>query len=161
MGHEIADMTSEELRHISRKLTTYADIYIGDKEARQMARRCWDVAALLDAAHEWRDKLYEHGIVSKPDKHKMIKAQSKGGAVVSLPTPLDPNAGCNETQAALFLGVSVRTLQAWRVRGGGPPYVKISRVVRYQRGALAAFQEQHTVSSTSEARGGREPPDHE
>jgi hypothetical protein len=48
------DMTSEELRHIARKLTTYADIYTGDKEARCMAKRCWDVAALLDAAHEWR-----------------------------------------------------------------------------------------------------------
>jgi hypothetical protein len=44
------DMTADELRHISRKLATYADIYTGDKEARRMSRRCWDVAALLDAA---------------------------------------------------------------------------------------------------------------
>ena len=32
----------------------------------------------------------------------------------------DLDAALNETQAAEFLGVSVRTLQAWRVRGGGP-----------------------------------------
>jgi hypothetical protein len=53
----------------------------------------------------------------------------------------------NEAQAAQLLGLSVRTLQAWRVRGGGPP----GRAVRYQRRALAAFQEQHSVTSTTEA----------
>jgi hypothetical protein len=62
----------------------------------------------------------------------------------------DLDAALNENQAAEFLGVSVRTLQAWRVRGGGPPYVKIGRAVRYQRRALLLFQEQHTVTSTSE-----------
>jgi hypothetical protein len=74
-----------------------------------------------------------------------------GAAVVSLPAPLDPDAGCNEMQAAIFLGVSVRTLQAWRVRGGGPPYMKIGRAVRYQRRALVKFQEESTVTSTTEA----------
>jgi predicted DNA-binding transcriptional regulator AlpA len=63
----------------------------------------------------------------------------------------DIDCAINEPQAAEFLGVSVRTLQAWRVRGGGPPYVKIGRAVRYQRRALIAFQEQHTVTSTTEA----------
>ena len=63
----------------------------------------------------------------------------------------DPDHAINENQAAEFLGVSVRTLQAWRVRGGGPPYVKIGRAVRYQRRVLVNFQEQHTVSSTAEA----------
>jgi len=82
----------------------------------------------------------------------MTQSQQKtGAAVVSLPTPMDPDAGCNEMQAAIFLGVSVRTLQAWRIRGGGPPYVKIGRAVRYQRRALVTFQEQHTVASTTEA----------
>jgi Helix-turn-helix domain len=63
----------------------------------------------------------------------------------------DPDAALNENQAAEFLGVSVRTLQAWRVRGGGPPYVKIGRSVRYQRRQLVIFQQEHTVSSTTEA----------
>jgi hypothetical protein len=67
----------------------------------------------------------------------------------------DPDAAFNENQAAEFLGVSVRTLQAWRVRGGGPRYCKIGRSVRYQRRALVLFQEEHTVSSTSEADGAR------
>jgi hypothetical protein len=63
----------------------------------------------------------------------------------------DLDAALNENQAADFLGVSVRTLQAWRVRGGGPPYVKIGRAVRYQRRVLLTFQEQHTVASTTES----------
>jgi hypothetical protein len=63
----------------------------------------------------------------------------------------DPDAALTENTAAEFLGLSVRTLQAWRVRGGGPPYVKIGRAVRYQRRALLKFQEEHTVSSTTEA----------
>jgi hypothetical protein len=57
----------------------------------------------------------------------------------------------NENYAAEFLGVSVRTLQAWRVRGGGPRYCKIGRAVRYQRRALIEFQAEHTVTSTTEA----------
>lgn len=78
--------------------------------------------------------------------------ESNSAAVISLPTPnMDPDAACNEMHAAALLGVSVRTLQAWRVRGGGPPYVKIGRAVRYQRRALIEFQQQHTVTSTTEA----------
>ena len=61
----------------------------------------------------------------------------------------DPDTSLNENQAAEFLGLSVRTLQAWRVRGGGPLYVKIGRSVRYQRRQLLDFQKAHTVASTA------------
>jgi len=66
----------------------------------------------------------------------------------------DLDAALNENQAAEFLGLSTRTLQAWRVRGGGPQYVKIGRSVRYQRRQLVEFQKEHTVASTSDACGG-------
>jgi hypothetical protein len=69
---------------------------------------------------------------------------------------VDPDAALKENQAAEFLGVSVRTLQTWRVRGGGLQYVKIGRSVRYQRRVLVAFQRSHTVTSTSGARAGEQ-----
>lgn len=58
----------------------------------------------------------------------------------------DPDAACTEMQAAAFLGVSVRTLQGWRHRGGGPDFVRCGRLVRYQRRALVDFIEQRTVA---------------
>jgi predicted DNA-binding transcriptional regulator AlpA len=72
-------------------------------------------------------------------------------AVVATSISTDIDAALNENQAAEFLGISVRTLQAWRVRGGGPRYLKIGRSVRYQRRELVAFQQDHTVGSTTEA----------
>ena len=66
-------------------------------------------------------------------------------------TAIDDEALLTEVQAADYLALSVRTLQAWRVRGGGPPYCKIGRAVRYKRRALLEFQEKHVVSSTTQA----------
>src|SRR3990167_5507438 len=39
-----------------------------------------------------------------------------------------------EPQAAEYLGVSIRTLQAWRTRHEGPPYVRFSRRRQSARG---------------------------
>ncbi|MQA92561.1 MAG: helix-turn-helix domain-containing protein [Gemmatimonas sp.] len=39
----------------------------------------------------------------------------------------------SERDAAAALGLTPRTLQEWRRRGGGPPYVRISsRCLRYR-----------------------------
>ena len=57
----------------------------------------------------------------------------------------------NETEAARFLGYSIRALQNWRVRGGGPRFVKVSsRSIRYRRRELNEWIEQHLRSNTSE-----------
>jgi Helix-turn-helix domain len=56
----------------------------------------------------------------------------------------------NETDAARFLGYSVRALQNWRVRGGGPNFIKVSaRSIRYRRRDLIAWAEAKLVASTS------------
>jgi hypothetical protein len=68
----------------------------------------------------------------------------------ALPITTDLDAALNETQTAEFLGVSTRTLQAWRVRGGGANFLQTGRAVCSQRGELIAFQRQRTVSNTSE-----------
>lgn len=57
----------------------------------------------------------------------------------------------NENEAADFLGYSVRALQNWRVRGGGPKFVKVSaRSVRYRRRDLNTWVEARLVANTSE-----------
>ncbi|WP_243438983.1 helix-turn-helix transcriptional regulator [Fundidesulfovibrio soli] len=45
----------------------------------------------------------------------------------------------DERQAAQFLGISVRTLQARRLKCQPPPFVKIGRSVRYRLADLERF----------------------
>lgn len=57
----------------------------------------------------------------------------------------------NEKQAAAFLGHKPRTLQKWRVTGGGPVFISISkRSVRYRRRDLLAWTEARVRRSTSD-----------
>lgn len=55
----------------------------------------------------------------------------------------------NETMAALHLDISPRTLQAWRIRGEGPAFVKLGRSVRYDRAELDRFIAERTQASTA------------
>lgn len=57
----------------------------------------------------------------------------------------------NEREAASILYYSVRALQNWRHRGGGPDFVKVSsRSVRYRRTDLEKWIAARTVSNTSQ-----------
>lgn len=55
-----------------------------------------------------------------------------------------------EAQAAQYLTLSVKTLQAWRSRGHGLPYHKIGRSVRYEKQTLQLFIEGQQRRSTSD-----------
>jgi predicted DNA-binding transcriptional regulator AlpA len=56
----------------------------------------------------------------------------------------------DEKEAATLLGLSHRTLQAWRLKGGGPPYIKMSaRAVRYSVRDLTTWVVLHSRSHTS------------
>jgi predicted DNA-binding transcriptional regulator AlpA len=58
----------------------------------------------------------------------------------------------DEKEAATYIGYTVRCLQNWRLRGGGPRFVKVSaRSIRYRRSDLNKWIEGKLVSSTSEA----------
>jgi hypothetical protein len=57
----------------------------------------------------------------------------------------------DEKLAARFLHLSVRTLQAFRQRGYGPPYIAVSpRCVRYRRIDLREWAEARLRTSTRE-----------
>lgn len=56
-------------------------------------------------------------------------------------------------EAAAVLGLSPRTLEGLRRRGGGPPFVVLSRnAVRYRQGDLRAWVESRTAPHTAQAR---------
>lgn len=54
-------------------------------------------------------------------------------------------------QAAQYLGVSHRTLEGWRIRGGGPRYLRLGarKCVRYRREDLTHFIGSRLAESTS------------
>jgi len=61
----------------------------------------------------------------------------------------DADALLREQDAADFLSLSVRTLQSWRIRLAGPPFVQVGRAVRYRRRDLVAWIEANTIGVRS------------
>lgn len=55
-----------------------------------------------------------------------------------------------EKQEAQRLNVSVRTLQAWRYKGGGPSFIKVKSAVRYNPATTDAWLVERTRASTSD-----------
>jgi hypothetical protein len=69
------------------------------------------------------------------------------------PIPLDPDALLDEAETAFLLRTTPRTQQAWRLRGGGPAFVKLGkrRGVRYRRGTVVQYsigRERHSISDS-------------
>jgi predicted DNA-binding transcriptional regulator AlpA len=63
----------------------------------------------------------------------------------------EADALLRESEAAALLGFTQRALQAWRQRGQGPPFVRISsRAVRYRRKDLTRWAEGLIRNSTSD-----------
>ncbi len=57
-----------------------------------------------------------------------------------------------ERDAADFLGFTMRALQNWRLRSGGPVSVKVStRSIRYRRRDLMAWSESKLALHTSQS----------
>lgn len=54
-------------------------------------------------------------------------------------------------EAAGFTKCALRTLQDFRLKGGGPPYVRVgTKKVIYPRAGLVAWMQARTFASTSE-----------
>jgi len=85
------------------------------------------------------------------DPETVMRLIDKAVNALFTPTP-KKDALVNQMEAARILGVTVRALEAWRHRGGGPLYIRISkRCIRYRQGDLQNFITERERSSTSEA----------
>ena len=74
-------------------------------------------------------------------------AEQPAGRVI----PTDRDALILTVEAASLLGLDRRTLDSWRLRGGGPRFIRISaRAVRYRRADLMEWIEARVVASTSD-----------
>lgn len=69
---------------------------------------------------------------------------SQPSATSGKPEPL-----LTEIQAAEFLNLSTRTLQAWRIKGGGPCFLKLGRAIRYRQADLNGWLETRALAHTS------------
>ena len=68
--------------------------------------------------------------------------------------PTDPNAILTEAETAFLSTLTTRTLQAYRLRGNGPPFVRLAeRRIGYLRGSLNKWLIDRERISTSDSRG--------
>lgn len=58
---------------------------------------------------------------------------------------IDNDELLTEMAVARLLCLSVRTLQAWRITGAGPAYVRAGRAIRYRRRDVLEWIESNTV----------------
>lgn len=70
------------------------------------------------------------------------------------PIPDHPDALLLTPEVAFLLGLSPRTLEALRLRGGGPPFVAVTpKAIRYRRRDLEAWIDARIRTSTSDPGG--------
>lgn len=60
-------------------------------------------------------------------------------------------APVDTAQAAILSGYAEKTLENLRSTGGGPPFLKIGRLVRYDPRDIEAWKAERRINSTSEA----------
>ncbi len=65
---------------------------------------------------------------------------------------VNENSGLVSTkQAAQYLGTSERFLEIRRMKGGGPPFIRVSaKTIRYRRSDLDSWVESRVRQSTSD-----------
>lgn len=56
-----------------------------------------------------------------------------------------------DTQVAERLGISRVTVQKWRQRRIGPPYIKLGKTVRYEAAQLEAWIKSNTIDESGAA----------
>jgi hypothetical protein len=95
----------------------------------------------------------------KPEKQTLPEIKKIGNEKSDKPnkskslnySELPPDRYINEKQASEFLGIAVKTLQGYRVKGGGPEYSKFgAKMVRYKMADLINWAEIRKKKNTSQ-----------
>jgi hypothetical protein len=88
--------------------------------------------------------------VSETQRHVPLALDVADPEPAGRPIPRDPDALLFGAEMAYLLGLSVRTLESLRLRGEGPPYLKLGRSVRYQRASGLGWATEKLRRSTSD-----------
>lgn len=84
--------------------------------------------------------------VAKGREGRKLRAKSNPAAKSSTPS----GRMLTELEASEFLKISRRTLQAWRLKGGGPKFCSFGRAVRYCETDISQWIEGCKRASTSQ-----------
>lgn len=76
----------------------------------------------------------------------MVKSTTK---TATKPTVTAISAALTETQLAERWAISRKTLQAWRLRGDGPRFMRIGTAIRYMLSDITAYEAANTHNSTA------------
>jgi excisionase family DNA binding protein len=79
-----------------------------------------------------------------------MDASKQGSMFGSSGAAADFDQKFSRPEAARYLGISVRTLEGWAVRGGGPRMLKLGSRVVYRRRDLDAWLAGRERTSTSD-----------
>ena len=71
--------------------------------------------------------------------------------VVNTPHTVSKPRLIDTVQLAEYLGNEVNTCEGWRLKGIGPSFIKVGRLVRYNTQTVELWIESQTRNSTSEA----------
>ena len=141
--------TAPELIHVGRDAGV-EDLAITGSVARGVDHNASDFDFWLPTVERGRLDKYTDQEALKSEFSRVL------GRSVDI-RPLVPNVDdpiYSETQVATLYNVSVKTLQAWRVTGKGPQFLKLGKglraAVRYRRSDLLRYLSDCVRSSTSE-----------
>jgi len=87
---------------------------------------------------------------TKPEQEQRMVIETRIQAAPTTEPNDDDNLLIDGRQLAEWLGLSPRTLEIWRWRGGGPAYVKIGKAVRYRKGTVRQWMASREYENTSQ-----------
>jgi len=109
-----------------------------------------------DAAHpseELAQRRHRLGPRARVSGERQGRTGAGGGTALAVWRAPEGNMSAllRENEVSTRLGLSVRTLQKWRLEGRGPRFVKLGNAVRYDPADLDLFVREGARRSTSDA----------